>query len=200
MRPVMISVLSAGAICLALATSVWADPIPTGHVGFVALSRSEANGSISGNINTATTFTLVNWVSTFDDGVFAGMSSQSFGSVSFNTTIPTSLTFGNSVFGTFKSTSITVTANTPGILGIFVLGEWTPGTQGGVTGGPFMARLDLSFTQTPFFNGGISASATLATPPRLIPEPPGIVLGLTGLAAGVLVYLNRRRRDTFTVA
>ena len=171
-------------------TSLQADPLPTGHQGFVALAPTTTD---TGNINTATAFTLGSWISNLvNDGVFAGMPSQSFGNVAFNTTIPTSLTFGDSVFGTFASTSIMSLGGPPGFLNISVLGNWTPGTQGGVTGGPFASELALAFTQTPAGTGAISASGTFSTPP--IPEPSSIFLVLTGLAAVVVSPRLRRRR------
>lgn len=182
------------AICMAAATAVHATTIPETSVGFVTFAPSMADGSTSGNINSATSFTLGDWSSTFASGVLTGMPSQSFGSVSFNTTIPTSLTFGNAVFGTFTSNSITVEPSFQGFLNLVVLGLWTPGTQGGLTVGPFEAQLDISFVQTPINSGFIFATGIFATSGSVIPEPPSIVLGLTGLAAGVVVYQLRRRR------
>lgn len=201
MRPVVLFGLSAVAICLFLATGVQADmifsttdvqadPIPSGSVGFSALSPSSA--SPTGNITTATTFTLGSWTALFGDGVFAGIPLQSFGSLSFDITSPTSLTFGNSVFGTFASTSIMNLGGTP-FVNLSVLGEWTPGTFGGVTGGPFASQLSLTFSQTPLGTGPISASGTFATPAETpVPEPSSIFLVLKGLATGLVSYRLRR--------
>ena len=52
----------------------------------------------------------------------------------FSLTSGSSLAFGNSLFGTFNSESITKEVNTPGAIAIFVLGEWNAGTQGGFSG------------------------------------------------------------------
>jgi hypothetical protein len=165
---------------------VQADLVPTGHQGFIAFSPSTTN---TGNINTATTFMLGSWTSTrVSDGIFVGMQPQDFGDLFLDTTIPTSLSFGNAVFGTFASTSITKEAAPTGTASIFATGNWTPGTHGGVTGGPFASELTLSLTQTPANTGSISASATFATPQEKVPEPSTFVLLLTGLAGVVLSY------------
>ena len=200
MRPVIFFGLSTVAICLALASGVQATTM--GAQAFVDIGSPTANGSPTGNINTATTFSIGTFVSTTSQtGVFTGMPTQFFPSFSFNITNPTSLIFGNSVFGTFASTAITVVENVPGFLNISVLGNWTPGTFGGVTGGPFGSILAFTFTQDPAHRGPISAAATFSILPAVIPEPPSIVMGLTGLAAGVLIYrLRRRRRVTSALA
>ena len=197
MRPVILFSLSVGAICLALATAVHATTIDS--QGFADIGSATANGSPTGNINTATTFTIGNFISTTSHtGVFAGMPTQSFPSFSFNITNPTSLTFGNSVFGTFASIAITVVTNTPGFLNISVMGGWTPGTFGGVIGGPFASTLTFTFTQNPSHSGAIGASAVFAA---AIPEPPTVVMGLTGLAVGGMIYgLRRRRRATLSIS
>lgn len=167
---------------------------PTGTQIFVNIGTTTANGSSTGNINTATAFMLGNLVSTADNtGVFSGMTTQLLGSVSFNSTSPTSLDFGNSVFGKFASTSITPEPSSPGFVNIVVLGEWTPGTYGDVAGGPFTSLLKISLTQTPALSGSISASASFATPaPSTVPEPSSFVLVLSGLVAGVVMYGFRR--------
>lgn len=178
---------------LVAAGTAMADPV--GAQSFVDLGNPTANGSPTGNINTATAFMIGDLTSTTDnEGVFFGMPAQGFGSVSFNTTIPTSLDFGNSVFGHFASSSITEIANDPGAVAFFVVGQWTPGTFGSVTGGPFSAEFTISLDQTPAHNGLIADSATFALPATTpIPEPSSLLLGLTGLAALALIYGHRRR-------
>ena len=215
MRSVLAFGVSALAICLFLTigaqaevihltTAAQADPPPSGTQGFDALGTTTANGSPSGNINTATTFTLGDWVSTLvNTGIFAGMPMQSFGNVPFNITIPTSLTFGNSVFGTFASTSIINEGGGPGFADFLVVGQWTPGSYGGLMGqGPFTADLSIALTQSPAGTGSISASGSFVeTPSSTIPEPSSIVLALMGLAAGIGSYrLRRNRGGTPTVA
>jgi hypothetical protein len=181
------------AICLSLASGAQATTI--GSQAFVDINSPTANGSPTGNLNTSTIFTIAQFVSTTSQtGIFAGMPRQFFSPFTFDITNPASLTFGNSVFGTFASTAITVVTNIAGFLNISALGVWTPGTFGGVTGGPFLSTLTFTFTQDPAHSGAIGASATFATTSTVIPEPPSIVMGLTGLAAGVGIYLLRQRR------
>lgn len=187
------------AAVVATAGTAKADPVVIGLQSFVDFGVPTAD---TGNINTATMFTLGNLISTANNsGIFAGMPSQFLGPVSFNISSPTSLTFGNSVFGTFTSTSIQVALNNAGFLNLDVTGTWTPGTFGGVSGGPFQALLGLTFTQdTP---GGIisdSASFAVFAQATEVPEPSTLALGVTGLIAGLLMYRLRRRPRHPTMA
>jgi hypothetical protein len=145
-----------------------------GTQAFADIGSPTADGSTTGNINTATMFELGDMISTGSNtGLFMGMPTQDFGSVSFDTGSATSLMFGNSVFGTFDSTSIVEKVNTPGSVAIYVLGEFTPGTQGGMSGGPFPSSFTISFTQTPPGGGhAISDSESFSVPPA---PPPGTV-------------------------
>ena len=193
MRPVILSGLSAVAICLTLASGAQATTI--GSQAFVDINAPTADGSSTGNLNTSTIFKIGQLISTTSQtGIFVGMPTQFFPSFTFNVTIPNSLTFGNSAFGTFSSTAITVVTNVPGFLNISALGLWTPGTFFGSLTGPLLSSLTFTFTQDPAHTGAIGASATFATTSTVIPEPPSIVMGLTGLAAGVGIYLLRQRR------
>jgi hypothetical protein len=186
-----VPLLSALAICLAPTSTVLA--VPTGTQGFADIGTPMASGSATGNINTATMFTIGDLMSTTaNTGVFSGMTHQDFGSVMFDITSASSLDFGNSVFGHFASTSFTETKMAPGVLSIFVLGEWTPGTQGGVTGGPFMSDVTITFNQTPPFSGSISDSFTFATPAPTSSVPEPATFGL--MALGLLGLARRRRR------
>lgn len=190
MRPVIVSVLSvlfALAICLVLATSAQASP--TGMQIFVNTGMTTAN---TGNINTATSFTFGSLTTTsVDTGVFAGMPAQTW-AVSFMPSNPAGLTFGNSLFGTFTSTSITETSNSPGEVSFAVVGNWTAGTVS-TQSGTFPAVFTISLTQTPWGSGLISFSASFATPDPT-PEPSSIVLVLSGLALGVVIWGFQRGR------
>src|SRR5215469_8778835 len=107
MGPVVHFGVSAVAMCLFLITGVQAGPIPVGTQGFADLGTTLANSSATGNINTATSFTIADWISNNNNnGVLAGMPPQFFGSFSFDITNPASITFGNSVFGTFMATAL----------------------------------------------------------------------------------------------
>ncbi|MBV8843754.1 MAG: hypothetical protein JO307_13175 [Bryobacterales bacterium] len=131
--------------CLSASSRVQADQIILGSVGFTDIGTTTTD---TGSISTATTFTLGNWTTTGGTGIFAGMPIQSFGPVSFNITDPSSFTFGNGVFGTFAATSLTSVGMIPPIfLGLTYDGLWTPGTQGGLTGGPFPSSLHINFDQ-----------------------------------------------------
>jgi hypothetical protein len=193
MRRLILFGLSALAICLSPTTGVQAQSVPAGHQGFTDIGIGTA--SPTGNINTATTFGMGNVISTAtNDGVFASMPSQTFGPVTFDVNSPTSFTFGNSVFGHFTSTAIHEAVVASGIVGFSVPGQWTPGTYGGVTGGPFASSLTITFNQTPPTTGGISSSFTFAIPPEIVPEPSSmtIVMTVTSLAAGVAIYRRCR--------
>jgi hypothetical protein len=175
------------AVCLSLTTGAQAGSVNT--QGFADIGTPTAN---TGDINTATSFTVGNLVSTTaQTGFFVGMATQTFGSVTFDTTSGTSLTFGNSVFGTFTSTSITEATNVAGSVAFYVLGNWTPGSQGGTAG---ESSFTISFTQTPAHTGSISDSGTFSIPPAaVVPEPSSVVMGLTGVAFGVVIFRRRRR-------
>jgi hypothetical protein len=137
-----------------------------------------------------------NLVSTGNNsGVLAGMPSQFFGPVSFNLSSATSFIFGNSLFGTFRSTSITVAGNTPGFLHLTILGNWTPGTFSGLTGqGPFVSQFALTFNQQPPVTGLISDAGVLSVSTAVVPEPSTYLMGLTAIAPAVMLYGFRRRR------
>jgi len=170
---------------------------PVGTLGFSDTGTPQAGGSPTGDINTATSFTIGDlFSSTAGTGIFAGLGHQDFGAVTFSTGTSTSLSFSNSVFGTFSSTSITEAVNTPGVVAFYILGDYTAGTVDPGTG-TNPASFTLSFTQTPAFTGSISDSGTFSVPPASppgVPEPATLVMGLTSALGGGLFYLLRRRR------
>jgi hypothetical protein len=191
----MIKRLSLAALLLSLAVGQARAGI-MGTQGFADIGSPTTN---TGDINTATVFTLGDLVSTKSQtGAFVGMPSQDLGTATLNTAVPTSLTFGDSVFGSFSSTSITLASSVAGSVSYYVLGNYTPGTFAG-GGAAVSASFTLSFTQTPAGTGSISDSGTLAAPPAAlggggsaVPEPASLVMGLIGAGIFGASYLARR--------
>lgn len=164
----------------------------TGSQGFADIGTPSTN---SGNINTGTSFTIGNMISTGASlGYFTGLSTQILGPVTFNSTVGTSLSFGNATLGTFTSTSITEQTNTAGERSFYVLGSFSAGTfNPALVPSPAPASLTIGFTQSPAGTGAISDSATLSIPPAAVPEPSTIVLATVGIAAAVATHRMRRR-------
>jgi hypothetical protein len=202
MRPAMVFGLSVLAICVSAITMVQAQPIPTGQL-FLSSASVEVlapGGLPNGNLNTGTLFTMLQFGGPNGTGVFAppnlpaGFVLFNGGTTSFNKLF--GIVLFASDFGEFRSTSVTETANIPGLLDLFFLGQWTPGFLEGVTGGPFPASLRLTLTQSPAFTGNVTAVGTFSVPPAsqppVIPEPSTIVMFLTGLPGAVAMYRRRR--------
>ena len=150
----------------------------------------------SGNINTGTSFTIGNLISTgANAGYFTGLTTQTFGPVAFSPAVGSSLSFGNATFGSFLSTSITEQSNVAGERSFYVLGNYTAGTfNPALVPNPAPASMIVSFTQSPAGTGSISDSATLSIPPEAVPEPSTILLAGVGLAGGLVVDQSRRHR------
>lgn len=164
-----------------------------GSQGFADIGSPSAN---TGNINTATTLTIGNMISTGASiGYFSGLPTQIFGPVAFTVATGTSVTFGNAQFGTFTSTSITEQTNVPGERSFYILGSYTPGTfNPALTPNPAPASFTVGFTQSPISSGAISSSATLSIPPAAVPEPSTLVLAGVGMATVLVVDQGRRHR------
>lgn len=151
----------------------------------------------SGNdvsINTSTVFTLGDPLfAETGTGAFAGYPAfDSFGDVTFNAAVGSSLTISSAAFGTFTSTSIDEVVNIPGIVDFYVLGNYVGGTYAPGSG---PASLTIGYTQTPPATGGISDSATFSIPPATppgTPEPASMVL--MGSALIGLAMIRRRRK------
>jgi hypothetical protein len=178
-----------------VATLAFATAAQAGPVGSQAFSDNGSPTANTGNIDTATSFTIGDLVSTSSQqGVFVGMSSQNVGPASFTTSGSGGLTFGNSVFGTFTSTSVELASSAQGAVAFYFLGSYTPGSQAG-GGSATPASFTISFTQTPAGTGSISDSGTFVVPPGAppAPEPATGVMGLMSIAVCGLVYCLRRR-------
>jgi hypothetical protein len=163
---------------------------------FADLGTPLANGSPTGDIFTASTLAIGDLVSTGSNtNAFAGMPTQFLGTASFSTSTGSNatLSFGNSVFGTFTSTSLEISSESSTTISFYVLGSYTPGTypvSNGLTGTQ-PASFTISFTQnTP--GGAISDSGTFSVPPAAIPEPSTVVLGLTSVVGCGLIFGVRR--------
>src|SRR5208283_4238851 len=135
---------------------------------------------------------------TANTGIFAGMPNQDLGKITFSTSSGTSMTFGDSAFGTFHSTSITEASNavsaTGGAVAFYVLGDWTPGSQGGTTGGPYQAEFTFSLTQP----RRTEVRSPSREPSRRLPfrsPRPGrcCLLALSGSASSVLCFRRSER-------
>jgi len=180
---------------LALSSGVIQANVINGTLGFADIGSPSAG---TGNINTATTFTLGDLTSTTGTGDFTGLPTQDFGSISFDTAVGSSLSFTSSTFGTFTSTSITKISNAPGSVAFFILGTFASGSYAGYPSPGATAdssSFTLGFTQTPAGTGAISDSATFSDPPAPLtgtPEP--ATLGLFGSAFVALGLIRRRRK------
>lgn len=164
-----------------------AQAATVGTQGFADIGAPTTN---TGDVNTATVFNIGNLVTTgSQSGIFAGFPNTSFGPVSFNTTNPASLSFGNQSFGNFLSSSITTTSNVIGAVSFYVLGNEIGGLVGPT---PTPASFTISFTQT---GPSVSDSGTLAIPPSrgaTVPEP-SEVLGTLAFGAIVAGGLLQRK-------
>ena len=169
-----------------------------GTLGLVDIGTPTVGG---GNIDTATVFNIGNLFTTGSaTGVFAGLANQTLGPVSFDTTNPTSLTFGNSTMGTFTSTSITQIANVTGQVSYYIAGNFVGGSYTGtLTPNPAPASFQINFSQVGGPGTAITDSSTLSIPPspNSVPEPSSIMLvGLGVVSMGVVA----RRKKAAIVA
>ncbi len=143
----------------------------------------------SASIDTATVFTIGNWVTNASQsGIFVGAPQYDIGTITFDKTVGTSFNFTNAGFGTFTSTSITESATGNGFENFFIVGRFDHGTYG-IANGP--ASIAVGFTQN---GAAISDSGTLAVDSAAVPEPSTFaLLGLGGF--GLAMRAARRRRS-----
>ncbi len=145
------------------------------------------------DINGATTYTIGDLASFSDTrGIFAGLPSQTYGPVTFEPGVGSSFSFGSPAFGRFTSTSIVLEASTEGFVSIHILGDYNSGSFDGDAIVNGLSSVDLSFTQNPVINGGISDSGEFSIPPSSVPEPGS--LALLGAGAGALGMIMRCRK------
>lgn len=182
-----------------LPSVVFVSGTSTGSQGFADIGAPSVD---TGNINTGTTFTIGNFISTgAQNGYFSGLTTQIFGPVAFNPLVNSSFSFGNATFGSFLSTSITQQTNAAGERSFYILGNYTAGTfNPALSPNPAPASILVSFTQTPPSSGAISDSATMSIPPAAVPEPSTLMLACVGIAGGIAVDQNRRRNRRLRVA
>lgn len=162
-------------------------------IGFDLIAPNTASASPTGDINSATSFTLMNMGSTANvSGVFTGLPIQDFGVVSFSPGTGTSLIIRSPQFGFFISKSFTTIANFEGFLNLLVDGTFRSGTlDTGIKTAPAEVRLGL--TQTPPVDGQISFSGTLSTAPvTVVPELPTALLFFSGI--GIILAGTRMRK------
>lgn len=186
---------------IVIGLAVWAVPAvhagmigvdgPVGAQGFIDFGVAAAN---TADINDATAFTIAQMVSTADShGFFAALPTQIFAPITFSIGVPSSLQFGNSVFGFFASTKIQQLSNDPlvGSRSFFVEGTFTQGTFGDpLVPNPALANFTISFNQTAGAGTSISDNATLDFPVQPVPEPATLAM----VAAGVITAVLTRRR------
>jgi hypothetical protein len=176
------------AAALLQATPVRADVV----VGTQAIVDTDTPTADTGDIETATSFTLVALTTTGSrTGDFLGVPPLTFlGGATFTPATPGTFHFGSAAFGTFTGVSIIEDASAPGfesftIGGVFAPGTLFPGKS------PGAATLDLSFVQIGGPGTAISASGTLVS----VPEPGSLLLGVAGVAGvGLVTGLRRRFR------
>lgn len=160
-------------------------------VGTQAFGTAGTTTVNTGDINTATLFTMTEVLSAADrTGYFVGLpAATEIGTWSFDTGVGTSLIFSNPAFGEFRSSEIITESNTvvPGKQRTFyVLGTLSGGTLGPVTPSPATSSITITFTQT---GAAISSSATLSIPPTKAKSPVLVAANDVGCESSPLIYV-----------
>jgi hypothetical protein len=204
--------LVALAATLLLLTGSQSEAAFAGSIGFNDQGQPLANGSATGNIDTATTLTIGDLNTTnATTGLFVGVGKNiDLGAVTFNVANGNNTSFSftdpTGKFGSFTSTTITSIISGNGVESFYILGNFTPGSYtgygqyatGGSLAGPLSASITVSFTQTPAGGGAsssISDSASMSVPPAglTVPEPASFAMVAIGLGGIFAVGRFRRR-------
>ena len=187
----MKNIIKVIAFALVLAPAAHAS---VSSVGFDLTTPNMAAADPTGNINSATSFTLQNMGSTNNtSGFFDGLPPQDFGVVSFSPGVGGSLIIRSPAFGIFVSSAFTTVVNTSGFLNLLVDGSWTEGSfRTSTSSSPAEVRIGL--TQTPPSDGQISFSGTMSTTPvSVVPEPSAAWLFCTGII-GIFMAGSRLKK------
>ena len=175
-------------MAIAIATVARAQ---TGTLGLVDITTPTVSPGT--DINGATTYNIGDLASFSNaSGFLTGLPFQNYGAVSFQPAVGNSFSFGDTAFGTFTSSAITLETSTAGFQSIHILGDYSSGTfdSHAVVNDP--ASVDLSFAQNPIATGGISDSAVFTVPATVIPEPTS--LAMVGVGLGALFIRLRPRK------
>jgi hypothetical protein len=177
----------------------WCPAAHAGPVGTLGFTDLVGGSTDTGDLNTATTFTIGLLASNgTNSGIFAGLPTQFIGATgpfSTATGSNTTLTFSSSGFGTFTSSTATSFNPAAGALNLLFDGTWTPDSSGLAPPGAYAAGFTFMATQSPPHTGqSIQDSGTFSIPAAsLVPEP--ATFGLFALGAvGLAGYQTLRRR------
>lgn len=191
-KRILSATFAAGLIAaLSLGTAARADVTGTLSVGGIGNSIS-GGADLSDNTSLSATLTVAENNGTGDySGITAGTIGSGF---TLDLTNLSSFTFSMGGF-TFSSNAESVldeiVSRSAASLVVYLRGDFD-GTD---------SSLNFSATDT---GGAISSSFTLNTPavppPPMVPEPSGVVMGLTSLAVCGMIHRLRRRRGVMAAA